>query len=76
MPLLTEHLIGHTLLSKKLGVLYMPIIGFPALFWALFYNAAKLCGKYIKFYSFYTELLADWIYEENKDLFSLPDKQK
>lgn len=60
LPLLLNHLIGHSILSKKLGILYLPLIGMPSLFWALFYNAAKLCNKYIKYYSFYTELLADW----------------
>ena len=65
LPLLLNHLIGHSILSKKLGILYLPLIGMPSLFWALFYNAVN-----------YTELLADWQYKRSHALLHLLKKQK
>lgn len=60
-----NHLIGHTLLSKKFGIFYMPFIGIPSLIWSAFCRAVQANGQYINFYNFYTELLADLEYAKS-----------
>ena len=60
-----NHLIGHTLLSKKFGIFYMLFIGIPSLIWSAFCRAVQANGQYISFCTFYTELLADWEYAKN-----------
>ena len=62
---IVNHLIGHTLLSKKFGIFYMPFIGIPSLIWSAFCRAVQANGQYISFCTFYTELLADWEYAKN-----------
>ena len=53
-----KHEYGHCLQSRKLGWLYLPVIGIPSIIWAGLY------GKVIKkttngYYKFYTEKWAD-----------------
>jgi hypothetical protein len=46
---------GHTLQSRMLGPLYLPIIGLPSLLWAIWWKP----GKKRSYFSFYTERWAD-----------------
>ena len=53
-----KHEYGHCLQSRKLGWLYLPVIGLPSIIWAGLY------GKVIRkttngYYKFYTEKWAD-----------------
>ena len=53
-----SHEFGHTLQSKKLGWLYLFVIGLPSIIWAgCFDNYRKKHNK--SYYSFYTERWAD-----------------
>ncbi len=52
------HEYGHTLQSRKLGWLYLFVIGLPSIIWAgCFDNYRKKHNK--SYYSFYTERWAD-----------------
>ena len=46
---------GHTVQSKILGWLYLPLIGLESLLWAWLYNPKKHC-----YYDFYTEKSANY----------------
>lgn len=50
-----RHEIGHTKQSRKLGWLYLFIIGIPSLIWAAWWHN----GRRRSYYSFYTEHWAD-----------------
>ena len=49
------HEYGHSIQSRYLGPLYLPVIGLPSLIWALWWNE----GRNRSYYSFYTEKWAD-----------------
>ena len=53
-----KHEYGHTRQSKRLGWLYLLVIGLPSLIWAQCFNGYRnRTGK--SYYSFYTEKWAD-----------------
>lgn len=53
-----KHEYGHTIQSKKLGWLYLLVIGIPSAIWAALYGPIiKREGN--KYYTFYTEKWAD-----------------
>ena len=62
-----NHLIGHAILSRKMGIFYMPLIYIPSLIWAILCKFLKSKGKDINFYTFYTEFLADFEYVNSKE---------
>ena len=47
-----KHEYGHSVQSRRLGWLYLTVIGLPSLLWAIFYRGNN-------YYSFYTEKWAD-----------------
>ena len=47
-----KHEYGHSVQSRRLGWLYIIVIGLPSLLWAMFYRGNN-------YYSFYTEKWAD-----------------
>lgn len=49
-----KHEYGHTIQSKKLLVLYLPIIGIPSLIWNKLFKRYRRKHK-ISYYTFYTE---------------------
>jgi hypothetical protein len=65
LPIMVNHLIGHTLLSKKWGPLYMPAIGAPSFIWSEFCRVVNANKIYVDFCSFYTEVLADFEFAES-----------
>mgnify|MGYP003590947045 CR=1 FL=1 len=65
LPIMVNHLIGHTLLSKKWGLLYMPAIGAPSFIWSEFCRVVNANRIYVDFCSFYTEVLADFEFAES-----------
>ena len=62
LTIMTRHYIGHSLLSKKWGPLYMPIIGIPSYLWTQLCRVVNANGIYMNVCSFYTEILADFEY--------------
>ncbi len=60
-----KHEYGHTLQSKKLLLLYLPVIGFPSLVWNRLFKEYRLRNQK-SYYSFYTESWANKLggYEE------------
>lgn len=53
-----QHEYGHTLQSRKLGWLYLLIVGIPSAIWAGCFESIRQ-KKNISYYSFYTEKWAD-----------------
>lgn len=53
-----NHEYGHTLQSKKLGPLYLFVIGIPSLIWAGCFKKYRKKNK-VSYYDFYTEKWAD-----------------
>ncbi len=53
-----KHEYGHTLQSKKLLILYLPVIGLPSLIWNRLFKGYRLRNKK-SYYSFYTESWAN-----------------
>lgn len=53
-----RHEYGHTVQSRKLGPLYLLIIGLPSLIWAGCFEGWRKKHK-VSYYSFYTEAWAD-----------------
>lgn len=53
-----KHEYGHTIQSKKLLVLYLPVIGIPSLIWNKFFRKYRI-RKNRSYYSFYTESWAN-----------------
>ena len=53
-----KHEYGHTIQSKKLLLLYIPIIGIPSLVWNKFFRKYRI-RKQRSYYSFYTESWAN-----------------
>ena len=49
------HELGHSLQSRLLGWLYLPVIGLPSLLWAAWWHE----GRSRSYYWFYTERWAD-----------------
>ena len=60
LPIMVNHLIGHTLLSKKWGIIYLPVFGIPSYMWTKLCNVVIGNGMYLDFCSFYAEILADF----------------
>ena len=52
------HEYGHCLQSKKLGWLYLAVIGLPSIVWAMLYGSVVKSTKN-GYYKFYTESWAD-----------------
>lgn len=55
---MVKHEYGHTLQSKKLWLLYLPIIGLPSLIWNKFFRSYRRRNR-ISYYDFYTESWAN-----------------
>lgn len=53
-----KHEYGHTLQSKRLGLIYLLVIGIPSFIWAACFDNYRLKNN-ISYYSFYTESWAD-----------------
>lgn len=53
-----KHEYGHTIQSKKLLILYLPIIGIPSLIWNRLFKTYRIRKKK-SYYSFYTESWAN-----------------
>lgn len=53
-----KHEYGHTIQSKRLLLLYIPIIGIPSLVWNKFFRKYRI-RKQRSYYSFYTESWAN-----------------
>ena len=53
-----KHEVGHSMQSEILGWFYLPVIGLPSLFHAV-YHAIFRYGDYKGYYRFYTERWAD-----------------
>lgn len=53
-----KHEYGHTIQSKKLLLLYIPIIGIPSLVWNKFFKKYRIRNQR-SYYSFYTESWAN-----------------
>ena len=61
---LLKHEYGHTLQSKRLGWLYLLVIGLPSLIWASCFRKYRAkTGK--SYYSFYTESWANKLGQED-----------
>lgn len=60
-----KHEYGHTIQSKKLLVLYLPVIGIPSFIWNRLFKGYRI-RKQKSYYSFYTEAWANKLggYEE------------
>lgn len=67
LNIMINHLIGHAILSRKMGIFYMPLIYIPSLIWITICKFLKSKGKNINFYTFYTEFLADFEYVNSKE---------
>lgn len=65
---LIRHEYGHTIQSKLLMILYLPIIGFPSLAWNRLFKKYRQRKKK-NYYSFYTEAWANRLggYHERKN---------
>ena len=70
---LFRHELGHTVQSRLLGPLYLPLIALPSMIWCHLFGAYRK-KKGINYYSFYTEKWANRLSEkhykklsENKD---------
>lgn len=53
-----KHEYGHTIQSKKLLILYLPVIGIPSLIWNRLFRGYRL-RRNKSYYSFYTESWAN-----------------
>lgn len=53
-----KHEYGHTIQSKKLLILYLPIIGIPSLVWNRLFRKYRIRNQK-SYYSFYTESWAN-----------------
>ena len=60
VELVRKHEDGHRRQSKKLGPLYLIVIGIPSIIWATLHSFCKPISK-IDYYWFYTEKWADKI---------------
>ncbi len=56
---LLRHEHGHSLQSRLLGPLYLPIVGIPSIAWALLYPLCRRLRPRLGYFSFYTEAWAD-----------------
>lgn len=66
---LIKHEYGHTIQSKLLLFLYLPVIGIPSLTWNRLFRKYRMKRK-ISYYSFYTESWANKLggYQEKRVL--------
>lgn len=53
-----RHEYGHTVQSRRLGWLYLVVIGLPSITWAWAHSTFRRLGT-VNYYSFYTERWAD-----------------
>lgn len=61
-----KHEYGHSLQSKQLGWLYLPVIGIPSIIW--FHCFSEYRKKHnVSYYSFYTEKWADRLGGVNRE---------
>lgn len=55
---MVKHEYGHTIQSRRLLLLYLPVIGLPSLVWNRFFRRYRI-RKQKSYYSFYTESWAN-----------------
>ena len=56
--MIIKHEYGHTIQSKYLGWLYLPVIALPSLIWAGFFDEYRRKNN-VSYYDFYTEKWAN-----------------